>query len=126
MKKRDLTKDEITRRVKLALGNLIYIEDIPITNFDLSDQLEHAIEQKVVREQEALAKQFELEREKKEADITLVKAEAEAKAVKVKGEALKESPEVIQLEIVKRWNGKSPQSVVVGSGGANVLLPLSK
>jgi regulator of protease activity HflC (stomatin/prohibitin superfamily) len=97
---------------------------LAITNFDFTDELEKAIEQKTIREQEALAKHFELEKAKKDAEITYVNAEAEARAVKIKGEAIRLAPSVIQLEIVKKWNGVSPQSVVTGRGGADVLLPL--
>jgi hypothetical protein len=90
----------------------------------LTDELEQAIELKQIKEQEALAKEYELRKAKKDAEITVVNAEAEAKAVKIKGAALKTSPEVIELEIAKKWNGESPATVVVGKGGGNVLLPL--
>lgn len=124
VKNREQVKEAVLKTLRSSIGDLINIADLLITNIDLSDQLEQAIEQKVVREQEALAKQFELEREKKEAEITIVKAEAEARAVQIKGEALKTSPEVIQFEIARKWDGKAPLSVAVGQGGANVLLPL--
>ncbi len=103
---------------------LVELVDLPISNIDLTDELEHAIEQKQIKEQEALAKKYELDKARKQAEITIVDAQAEAKAVQIKGEALRSSPEVIQLEIAKKWNGKSPESVVVSKGGANVLLPL--
>jgi len=114
------------RRLKVALGELLFIADVNITNVDLSQQLEQAIEQKVVREQEALAKGYELERERRQAEITIVRAEAEAKAVRIKGEALKLTPEVIQFEIAQRWDGKAPSAVSTGQGGANILLPIGK
>ena len=75
-------------------------------------------------EQAALQKEYELRKEQKEAEITVVRAKAEAEAVKIKGEALKSSPEVIQLEIAKKWNGISPLYISTTAGGANVLLPL--
>jgi regulator of protease activity HflC (stomatin/prohibitin superfamily) len=126
VKKREQVKTQSIKRLREAIGDIIYIADLAITNIDLSDQLEHAIEEKVVREQEALAKTFELEKEKKQAEITIVRAEAEAKSVQIKGEALKTSPEVIQLEIAQRWDGKAPLSVSIGDSGkgASVLLPL--
>lgn len=124
VKDREKVKEDVLKNVRLAVGDMINITDMPITNIDLSDQLEQAIEQKVIREQEALAKNFEVEKEKKQAEITIVKAEAEAKSVHIKGEALKVAPEVIQFEIAQRWDGKTPLSVSVGQGGANVLLPL--
>ncbi len=103
---------------------LVYIEDFPINNMDLSDELEQAIELKQIKEQEALAKSYELTKAKKDAEITVVAAKAEAEAVRIKGQALKSSPEVIELEISKKWDGKTPSTVVVGKGGGNVLLPL--
>lgn len=124
VKNRERMKDDILAKLRIAVGDLLQIVDLSIINIDLSAQLEQAIEQKVVREQEALAKSFELEKEKKQAEITIVRAEAEAKAVSIKGSALKSSPEVIQLEIAQRWDGKAPLSVSVGQGGANVILPM--
>lgn len=127
VKNRERMKEDILNRLRPAIGDVLQMVDLSLTNIDLSDQLEQAIEQKVVREQEALAKTFELEKEKKQAEITIVRAEAEAKSVSIKGEALKSSPEVIQLEIAQRWDGKAPLSVSVGhGGGSNVLLPISK
>jgi regulator of protease activity HflC (stomatin/prohibitin superfamily) len=128
VKNREKMKVDILERARPEVGDLLEIVDVSLTNIDLSDQLEQAIEQKVVREQEALAKTFELDKEKKQAEITIVRAEAEAKSVSIKGEAIKASPEVIQLEIAQRWDGKAPLSVSVGQNGAgaNVLLPLGK
>lgn len=127
VKNRERVKDDSLIKLRQAVGDVLQIVDISLTNIDLSDQLEQAIEQKVVREQEALAKSFELDKEKKQAEITIVRAEAEAKAVGIKGDALKSSPEVIQLEIAQRWDGKAPLSVSVGHGaGANILLPINK
>jgi regulator of protease activity HflC (stomatin/prohibitin superfamily) len=127
VKNREKLKEEILSSLRVAVGDLLQVVDLSLTNIDLSEQLEQAIEQKVIREQEALAKKFELEKEKKQAEITIVQAEAEAKSVQIKGDALKTSPEVIQLEIAQRWDGKAPLSVTVGQGqGANILLPIGK
>jgi prohibitin 2 len=124
VKNRERVKEDVVMKIRPAVGDLLQIVDIALTNIDLSEQLEAAIEQKVVREQEALAKNFELEKERKQAEITIVRAEAEAKSVQIKGNALKASPEVVQLEIAQRWDGKAPLSVSVAQGGSNVLLPL--
>jgi len=103
---------------------LVELVDLPISNIDLTDELEKAIEQKQIKEQEALAKRYELEKAKRDAEITIVNAQAEAKSVQIKGAALRSAPAVIDLEIAKKWDGKSPTTVVVGRGGSNVLLPL--
>jgi prohibitin 2 len=124
VKNREKIKNEVLEKVRVSVGDLVTINDLAITNFDFTDELERAIEQKTIREQEALAKNFELDKARKDAEITVVNAEAEAQSVKIKGEALKSSPEVIALEIVKKWNGVTPQSVVTEKAGANVLLPV--
>ena len=127
VKHRDKVKNQVLESLRNSLKDMVEIIDIPLTNVDLSEQLQHAIEQKVVREQEAFAKQFELEKAKKDAEIAIVQAEAEAQSVKIKGEALKSAPEIVQLELVKKWDGKSPTSVtVVGSDrtGADIVFPV--
>lgn len=124
VKSRTKIKQAVLEAVKKELEGLLDVRDIPITNIDLTEQLEKAIELKQVTEQQALAKEYELKKAQKEAEITIVNAKAEAEAVKIKGEALASSPRVIDLEIAKKWDGKSPQTVVTSQGGANVLLPL--
>jgi len=115
---------EVMKGTKEGESDLVHVVDVVITNIDLTDELEKAIEAKQVMEQSALAKNYELQKETKEAEITIVKAKAEAEAVKIKGEALKSSPEVIQLEIAKKWDGKAPLAVSTMAGGANILLPM--
>ena len=124
VKSREEVKRQILDALKGRLASLLEIDDLAITNIDLSEQLEKAIETKMTMQQEALAKEFELQKANKDAEITVVRARAEAQAIQTQGEAIKQSPEIISLEIARRWNGQSPQSVVVGQGGANVLLPL--
>ncbi len=115
-----LAKEIVTRE----LTGMVTIVDVPLKNINLTDQLEKAIEDKQVQEQQALSKTYELQKAQKAAEITIVEAKAEAEAVRIKGEALKTSPEVIQLEIAKKWNGVSPTSVAVTHGGANILMPM--
>ena len=81
----------------------------------------------MVQQQASLKKEYELDSERKEAEIVAVKAEAEAKAVKIRGEALVTNPLVLQLEIIKKWNGVSPTVVMLGkdAGGGNVILPIT-
>lgn len=124
VKSREEVKRQILEGLKGRLAGLLEIDDLAITNIDLSDQLEKAIETKMTMQQEALAKEFELQKAQKDAEITVVRAKAEAQAIQTQGEAIRQNPEIISLEIARHWNGQTPQSVVVGQGGANVLLPL--
>lgn len=126
IKSREKIRTDILALVRKNVEGLVDVIDIPITNIDLSDEIEKAIELKQVTEQQALAKQYEVKKAEAESEITIIGAKAEAESVKIKGEALKQSREVIDLEIVKKWNGISPTTVVVGDGksGANIVLPI--
>jgi prohibitin 2 len=130
VQKRDVIRMAALAKVKETVGDMVNVVDLSIVNIDLSDQLEHAIEQKMVKQQESLAKQYELDKETKQAEITLVKAKAEAEALEVTAAALAKSPNVIDLEVVKKWDGRSPTTLVVGggngenAGGAKVVFPI--
>jgi prohibitin 2 len=128
VKNRETIKKAALEKLQAVLTTnedpLLIVNDLVINNIDLTAQLEKAIEEKQVMEQSALTKTYELQKERTEAEITVVRATAEAQSVKIKGDALKSSPEVIQLEIAKKWNGICPLSVSTTAGGANILLPL--
>lgn len=57
---------------------------------------------------------------KAEAEAVRVKGEAEAFAIKAKSDALNASPQLVQYEIAKNWNGQLPTT----TGGAIPLLNL--
>jgi len=127
IKNREKIKIEAQERLRDSLDGLIDIRELVIENIQLSKELNAEIERKQIAEQQAQAKRYELEKEKVEAEIKIVRAQAAAEAIKIEGEALKASPAVIELRMVEKWDGKAPQSVVVGGaqgGGANILLPL--
>lgn len=127
VQKREEVREKALAKIKISVGGLIEIVDMNVVNIDLTKELETAIEAKMVQQQQSLAKAFELDREKKQAEITIVQAKAEAESVKLKGDALASSPKVIELEIVKKWDGKSPQTLVVGAGGgASVVFPVGQ
>jgi prohibitin 2 len=127
VQKREIVREETRNLIRQAIGEQIDVVDFNLINIDLSDQLEQAIEAKMVQQQTSLKKEYELASERKEAEIVAVKAEAEAKAVKIRGEAIATNPLVLQLEIIKKWNGISPSVVVLGKDGnaANVILPIT-
>ena len=123
IKERGKVKDETLRRVVEELGGLLTINDLMITNIDLSKELETAIEKKQVAEQLALQMDYELRRAQKTAEIEVVKAEAEAKAIAIRGESIMQSPSVILLNAIEKWDGKAPQTLVVGSETGLSIIP---
>jgi len=126
VKQRDAIKATVMDILKQEVGGMVEVVDIPLNNIDLTEQLEKAIEDKQVQEQQALAKTYELQKAQKQAEITIVQADAEAKAVTIKGEAVAKNPKIVDLLIAEKWNGITPTTVVVSGDktGANVMLPL--
>ncbi len=109
---------EIARR---KLGPLLVIEDIVIQNIALTKELEHAIEAKMVQEQEASKSKYLQQRVQIEADTAVIRAKGEADAIRLRGEALRRNPAFVDLQIVEKWDGVAP--AVIG-GGDQVMLTL--
>jgi len=126
VKKRDKIKSIVLPNVKSTVEGLLIITDVIITNVDLTDAMEKSIENKQIKQQEALAKVYELQKAEKEAEIAIAAARGEAEAIRLKSEAIQKSPAVIQLEIIKKWDGKAPTYISTNGGGANILLPVQK
>ena len=109
---------DITRR---KVGPLLVVEDIVIQNIALTKELEHAIEAKMVQEQEASKSKFIQQRAQIEADTAVIKARGEAESIRIRGQALKENPTYIDLQIVDKWDGFAP--LVIGASD-NLVFPL--
>ena len=97
------------------------VEDIVIQNIQVTKELEQAIEAKMVQEQEASKSKYLQQRAQIEADTAVIKAKGEAESIRIRGEALRQNPSFVDLQIVDKWDGITP--LVVGSGD-NVVMPL--
>jgi prohibitin 2 len=126
VKRRDEVKENAIAAARLKIGKILSVEDIVIRDIQLSKELETAIEAKMVAEQEAARARFTQMQTQVEADTAVIRAEGEAKAIRVRGEALKLNPAFLRLQIVEKWNGKSPLVVPAdpNNSGPNLLLPL--
>ncbi|PIR23685.1 MAG: hypothetical protein COV44_01820 [Deltaproteobacteria bacterium CG11_big_fil_rev_8_21_14_0_20_45_16] len=125
VRKREEIKSKALALAKEKLGQILVIEDMVIQDISLSKELESAIEAKMVQEQEAAKAKFIQTKTQIEAQTAVIRAEGEAKAIKIRGDALRQNPALIQLQVVEKWDGKAP--LVVGGnngGGSNIILPL--
>ncbi len=129
VKKREDIKAKALHASRDKIGGILFIEDIVLENITLSKELEAAIESKMVQEQEAAKARFTQQKAQIEADTAIIKAKGEAEAIRVRAEAIRDNPGLIQLQIVEKWDGRSP--LVIGGGGdagggngANILLPI--
>jgi prohibitin 2 len=124
VKNREDIKTKTLAGVRQKIGTLLIVEDVVIQNIDLSKELETAIEAKMVQEQEAAKAKFTQVKAQIEADTVVIKAKGDAESIKIRGEALKQTPAFIDLQIVEKWDGKAPLYVGgANGGGVNMLLP---
>jgi prohibitin 2 len=113
-----------TRSLELArkkIGTLLVVEDIVIQDIKVTKELEQAIEAKMVQEQEAAKSKYLQQRAQIEADTAVIKAKGEAESIRIRGQALKENPTYIDLQIVDKWDGLTP--LVIG-GSDNFVLTM--
>lgn len=95
-----------------------------IRSINLPEQIKMAIENKLKQEQEALAYQFRLDKEKSEAERKRIAAEGEAVANKIINNSL--TPELLKMRGIEATLelSKSPNSKVVIVGSSKDGLPL--
>lgn len=85
-----------------------------------------SINAKVTANQRTLQRQQEVEQRKAEAnmlreqangeaDAIRARAQAEADAIRLRGEALRQNPNVMELEAIYKWNGQLPQYMTQGA-----------
>jgi len=127
VRKREDVKNKTLLAAKEKIGDLLFIEDLVVENITLSKELESAIEAKMVQEQEAAKSRFTQQKAQIEAETAKIKAQGEADAIRIRGLALSETPGLIQLQIVEKWDGRAP--LVIGGGGSggsatNLILPI--
>lgn len=124
---REEVKTATLANTRAKITEFINIVDITIVDIALSRELEAAIEAKMVQEQEAAKARFVQQRSQIEAETAIIRAKGEAEAIRIRGEALQNNPNLINLQIVEKWDGRTPL-VVGGTGGgdsgSNILLPI--
>lgn len=125
VKKREEIKQKAIQGARAKIGPILSVEDIVIRSIELSPELERVIEAKMVADQQATQARFTQLQTQIDAETAVIRARGEAEAIRVRGEALKANPALIRLQIVERWNGKSPLVVPAAvDGGAGLLLPM--
>ena len=122
-------RQQISQKIEESLRTIyakryIVLEKTLLRNVRFSNIYLNAIEEKQVAEQKIQKAEFE----KQEAEIkkqkTIIEAEAEAAAIKLKGDALREAPQVIQLRFVEKM---APQiSWGILPDGALPLIDIAK
>ncbi|WP_408648874.1 prohibitin family protein [Tumidithrix elongata] len=120
------TRGEVKAGVDRALSDRlrayhIAVDDISLVHVHFSQRFSDAVETKQIAEQEAKRAEFIALKAKSEAEakVNLAKGEAEAQGIIQKTL----TPDLLQKQIVDKWNGNLP--LVMGESNGN-LLDLSK
>lgn len=107
-------RDNVRSEVEVRLAEQLPIRffrniAFQIVNIDYDDAFESAIVAKQVAEQEALKAKNNTIRIQEEANQKIIAADAEAKAIEVRANALAKNKNLIEYEMVQKWDGKLPQ-----------------
>lgn len=126
--KRNQVENEIIEETEQILSrNNIQMKALLIRSINLPTEIKNAIESKLKQEQEALAYQFKLDREKSEAERKRIAAEGESTANKIINNSLTDQLLKMRgieatLELAKSQNAKT---VIIGSGKDGLPLILN-
>lgn len=109
---------------KVLLANNVNMVALLIRSIVLPDQIKNAIENKLQQEQEALAYQFRLDKEKSEAERKRIAAEGESRANNIINNSL--TDKLLKMRGIEATLelSKSPNSKVVIVGSAKDGMPL--
>src|SRR5882724_4261210 len=84
VKNRELMKTKALEIARKKIGTLLVVEDIVIQNITLTKELEHAIEAKMVQEQEAAKSKYFQQRAQIDGDTSLIQAKGEAESIRIR------------------------------------------
>lgn len=87
----------------------IDVVEFNIVDFDFSQTFNQAIEAKVTAEQSALAAKNKLAQVEFEAQQKVAEAKGKAEAMRVEAIALANSPQILQLRALEKWDGILPK-----------------
>lgn len=125
---REKIRNEALKAAQSRLAGFVEVQDLSIVNVTFSKEYEKAIEAKQVAQQRAEQAKYELQQAQVEAEKKVATARGEAQAIQIRGEALAKNPTVIELELITKWDGKAPETLVTngGTGASSIILPVSR
>ena len=125
----DIYTGEGQTRLKLAVeralknetdGSGVVIESVQIRNVRLPTEYANSIEQKKVKQQKIEEAEYEIQVAEKNKERQVIEAEAEAEQIRIKGEALRENPEVLDLRYIEALRDNDNTVYVPVDGGVTL------
>ena len=122
--KRELVSLEMKEMLSTRLAPAyITVEFFSVVDFEFTKDFTDAIEEKQVAEVNIQTAKNDLARIEVEKQQAIAKAEGDAEAIRIKGEALRDNPALVELEAVYKWNGVMPWMLVTsGEGDSPAML----
>jgi prohibitin 2 len=101
--KRTVIQTKIQEQMTKALGKYhLALDELLIRNVSFSEAFATAIEQKQVALQEAERMRYVLQKEESEKERKIIEASGEAEAIRLRAQALRQNPQLIQYEFVQK------------------------
>ena len=125
----DIYTGEGQTRLKLAVeealktetdGSGIVIESVQIRNVRLPTEYAKSIEQKKVKQQKIEEAEYEIQVAEKNKQRQVIEAEAEAEQIRIKGKALRQNPEVLDLRYIEALRENDNTIYVPVEGGVTL------
>jgi len=113
-----VVQDELQNRLgPIFETNGIILDEFLLRKIDFTDEYFNVLEEKQIAEERIEVERNVLEQERIKKEQTIIRAEAEAEQITIKGESLREYPEIIQLEFIQKLSpniswGILPDSIV--------------
>jgi regulator of protease activity HflC (stomatin/prohibitin superfamily) len=85
------------------------------SNIRLPSTIQDQINARVANEQEALAAQASVATKRAEAEANVATAKGKAEALTIEQQAIQNSPQIVQLRAVEKWDGHLPEYVTSGA-----------
>jgi len=113
--KRQEAENVMTKEIAdLLLPKSLVLDKVLLRTVVFSPEYSKAIEEKVIAEQKIKQAEFEAKEASQRAEAKVIEAKGLAEAQSLQQKTL--TGEYLQLEAIKKWDGKMPQ--VLGSGGS--------
>ncbi|MEN9809154.1 MAG: hypothetical protein RLZZ488_721 [Pseudomonadota bacterium] len=114
--KREAVRQNALTSIRATLeARGVMTTNLELTNIDFDQNYERAVEAKAVAVQKAAEAKNKTVEVEEQARQKVIEAKAEAESTRIRTEALEKSKELIQLEAVRKWDGKLPTHILGGS-----------
>jgi regulator of protease activity HflC (stomatin/prohibitin superfamily) len=97
----------------------VIVSDVNLVNLDFDDAYEKAAERQAVAVKDALTAKNQTVQVQEQANQRVISAQADAKAMQIKSEALSKNQNLVNYEMVLRWDGALPK--IMGNNGSSIF-----